>query len=138
MTAETFAHDGSKPVRQTLLVADLKCYLCGSVAGSVESEQPTTDQAGKPPLSPSSSRSLRFRAAGSTELRPIEDWRLIRCVRCGGPSFLDDPTIITRRVEEYNWLDERPRRGRPPKRLLEERRRERELLERQSLETHAA
>ncbi len=36
-----------------------------------------------------------------------------------------------RRYEDYNWLDERPRRGRPPKRLIEERRRERELLESQ-------
>jgi hypothetical protein len=32
-------------------------------------------------------------------------------------------------MESYNWLQERPRRGRPPKRVVEERRRERELLE---------
>ena len=47
------------------------------------------------------------------------------------PLILDESDVVTRRYEEYNWLDERPRRGRPPKRLIEERRRERELLESQ-------
>ena len=48
-----------------------------------------------------------------------------------GPLFVDESDVVTRRYEDYNWLDERPRRGRPPKRLIEERRRERELLESQ-------
>jgi hypothetical protein len=56
----------------------------------------------------------------------------MRCDRCAGPLFLDEQEVVTRRYEEYNWLDERPRRGRPPKRLIEERRRERELLESQA------
>src|SRR5205814_8439141 len=40
----------SKPVRVTLYVADLKCYLCGSVTGSIESEHSLTDagRAGEP------------------------------------------------------------------------------------------
>ena len=38
MTSETF----SKPIRRTFFVADLKCYMCGSVSGSVESEQSLT------------------------------------------------------------------------------------------------
>ena len=38
MTSETF----SKPVRRTFFVADLKCYMCGSVSGSIESEQSLT------------------------------------------------------------------------------------------------
>ena len=136
MIAETSAYE--KPVRQTVMVAEVKCYLCGSVAGSLESEQPAS-QPGQPAVAPTP-RNLRFRTEGSTEFRPIQDWRLIRCVRCGGPSYLDEPTIVTRRVEQYNWLEERPRRGRPPKRLLEERRRERERLEQalESLESHAA
>ena len=32
----------SKPMRRTFFVADLKCYMCGSVAGSIESEQSLT------------------------------------------------------------------------------------------------
>ena len=33
----------TKPIRRTLFVADLKCYLCGSVTGSIESQQSLTD-----------------------------------------------------------------------------------------------
>jgi hypothetical protein len=100
----------SKPMRRTFFVADLKCYMCGSVAGSIESEQSLT-------VAPHV---------------PVLNWRQLRCDRCGGPLFLDEVDVVTRRYEDYNWLDERPRRGRPPKRLIEERRRERELLESQA------
>ena len=118
-----------KPIRQTVLVADLKCYLCGAISGAIESEQPEEGQApqvGRP------SRNVRYRAAGARESVPLANWRNIHCARCGGPTYLDEPNIIVRRIEDYNWLDERPRRGRPPKRLVEERRRERELLEAQA------
>jgi hypothetical protein len=110
----------TKPVRRTFLVADVKCYMCGTISGTIESEQhaPT--------------RNTTFRMIGHTEARPILDWRQLRCVKCEGRVFLDEPDYVTRRFEEYNWLDERPRRGRPPKRLVEERRRERELLESQA------
>ena len=114
-----------KPQRRTFFVADLKCYMCGSVSGSIESEQTLTGAAavGRPVL---------LRQPGRAEAIQVLDWRRLRCDRCGGPLFLDETDVITRRYEEYNWLDERPRRGRPPKRLIEERRRERELLESQA------
>ena len=111
----------SKPQRRTFFVADLKCYMCGSVAGSIESEQSLTGAALSSPV--------LLRPAGREEAVQIANWRRMRCDRCGGPLFLDETDVITRRYEDYNWLDERPRRGRPPKRLIEERRRERELLE---------
>lgn len=113
-----------KPLRRTFFVADLKCYMCGSVVGSVESEQPLTaaSHGGRPVL---------VRQAGSDTPTTVRNWRRLRCDRCGGPLFLDESDVVTRRYEEYNWLDERPRRGRPPKRLIEQRRRERELLESQ-------
>jgi hypothetical protein len=110
-----------KPQRRTFFVADLKCYMCGSVAGSIESEQSLT---GTGPGSP-----VLLRQAGRETAAQVANWRRLRCDRCGGPLFLDETDVITRRYDEYNWLDERPRRGRPPKRLIEERRRERELLE---------
>lgn len=111
----------NKPQRRTFFVADLKCYMCGSVAGSIESEQSLTGA--------SLGNGVRLRPAGRDEAVQVASWRHLRCDRCGGPLFLDETDVITRRYEEYNWLDERPRRGRPPKRLIEERRRERELLE---------
>jgi hypothetical protein len=113
----------SKPIRRTFFVADLKCYMCGSVSGSIESEQSLT--------APTAAPSVLLRVPGQAEVQ-VADWRRLRCDRCGGPLFLDESDVITRRYDEYNWLDERPRRGRPPKRLIEERRRERELLESQA------
>jgi hypothetical protein len=118
MTTQTF----EKPVRHTFFVADLKCYLCGSVAGTIECEQ-TLTPAGK------SASPVSLRAPGATKPVQVANWRTLRCVRCAGPLFLDESDVVTRRTDEYNWLDERPRRGRPPKRLLEERRREREQRE---------
>jgi len=114
-----------KPIRHTLYVADLKCYLCGSVTGSIESEHALTATAG-------GRHPVVLRRPGQTAPLRLLDWTRLRCSRCGGPLFLDDSDVVTRRVDEYNWLDERPRRGRPPKRLLEQRRLERELLDREA------
>jgi hypothetical protein len=97
--------------------------MCGSVAGSIESDHSFTEAA-------VARRPVVLRRAGLPQQAvPVLDWRSQRCDRCGGPLFLDEVEAITRRFEEYNWLDERPRRGRPPTRLIEERRRERELLD---------
>jgi hypothetical protein len=125
MTVPEQATGITKPQRRTFFVADLKCYMCGSVAGSIESEQTLTSAAapGNPVL---------LRQTGRDQPVPVANWRRLRCDRCGGPLFLDETDVITRRYDTYNWLDERPRRGRPPKRLIEERRRERELLESQA------
>ena len=120
MTSSTL----DKPIRRTFFVADLKCYMCGSVSGSIESEQSFT-------AAPHLPRPVALRRVGRDQPIQVLDWKHLRCDRCGGPLFLDEVDVVTRRYEEYNWLDERPRRGRPPKRLIEERRRERELLESQ-------
>jgi hypothetical protein len=110
----------TKPARQTILVADLKCYLCGSVSGSIEHEQAAAPRRG-------ASGPVLLRRPGQQQPIRLADWRRLRCDRCGGPLFLDETDVIVRRTEDYNWTDERPRRGRPPKRLVEERRRAREL-----------
>jgi hypothetical protein len=125
MTYPEQAISFNKPERRTYYVADLKCYMCGGVAGSIESEQPFTRAA-------SAGNLVSLRQPGSQQPLQIANWQRLRCDRCGGPLFLDETEVVTRRYEEYNWLEERPRRGRPPKRLIEERRRERELLESQA------
>jgi len=38
-------------------------------------------------------------------------------------------TVLTRRIETLEWLEDQPRRGRPPKRLIEQRRREQAAFE---------
>jgi hypothetical protein len=121
MTSETF----SKPTRRTFFIADLKCYMCGSVSGSIESEQSLA-------AAPYHTGPVLVRQPGRDTPLQVLNWRRLRCDRCGGPLFLDESDVVTRRYDDYNWLDERPRRGRPPKRLIEERRRERELLESQA------
>jgi hypothetical protein len=115
----------TKPMRQTFVVADLKCYLCGTVSGSIEREQTQSllRGAGGPVV---------LRRPGQPEPISLQDWRRLRCDRCGGPLFLDETDVVVRRSEEYNWSEERPRRGRPPKRLVEQRQRERELLDPQA------
>jgi hypothetical protein len=125
MTYPEQAQSFTKPERRTYYVADLKCYMCGSVAGSIESERPFGSI-------PPQGGLMSLRQTGSERAIQIANWRKLRCDRCGGPLFLDEADTVTRRYEEYNWLEERPRRGRPPKRLIEERRRERELLESQA------
>src|SRR5690242_7855559 len=101
----------TKPQRRTFFVADLKCYMCGSVAGSIESEQALTGAA-------QGSGPVLLRQPGRENAVQVPNWRGLRCDRCGGPLFLDETDVVTRRYEDYNWLDERPRRGRPPKRLI--------------------
>jgi hypothetical protein len=120
MTPSTY----EKPIRQTVFLADLKCYMCGAVSGSIESGHPLTG--------PQASRPVTLRRPGESAPVQVPNWRRLRCTRCGGPLFLDESEVVTRRIDDYNWLEERPRRGRPPKRILEERRRERELLESQA------
>jgi hypothetical protein len=115
----------TRPERRTFFVADLKCYMCGGVSGSIESEQSLTGVSAV-------AHPVLFRKTASDQPIQIINWQRLRCDRCGGPLFLDETDIVTRRYDQYNWLDERPRRGRPPKRLIEERRRERELLESQA------
>jgi hypothetical protein len=115
----------TKPTRQTFVVADLKCYLCGSVYGSIEHEQtPTPLRGAKNPVV--------LRRPGQAQPIHLDDWRHLRCDRCSGPLFLDEADVVVRRTEDYNWSEERPRRGRPPKRLVEQRRRERELFDPQA------
>lgn len=108
------------PAVRTYLVADVKCYLCGSISGAIESD--------RQPMP----RSVLFRPAGATQSLPVLDWRQLRCERCHGPVFLDDADVITRRTEHVDWNEDRPRRGRPPKRLVEERRRQQALLDAQT------
>ena len=91
----------NKPQRRTFFVADLKCYMCGATAGSIERERESN--------TPDILYSGR-----------------VRCPRCGGSVYVDQVEIVERRIEPIEWEDEGPRRGRPPKWLVEQRRRKRE------------
>ena len=56
---------------------------------------------------------------------PIQRLRCLRCTACGGSVLPTEITWEEVRVERrINWTEDRPRRGRPPKWLVEQRRRD--------------
>jgi hypothetical protein len=112
--AETVCSPMLPTIRSYILV-DLKCYMCGATAGSIERERGST----------ASAVSLE-RAGQVGMIAPWETSRL-RCPRCGGSVYVDQVEIVDRRIEPVEWEDDGPRRGRPPKWLVEQRRRKREL-----------
>ena len=93
-----------QPIVRTFVLAELKCYLCGASAGSFEHEQ--GDMSG-------------FLA--------VQKASRVRCARCGGSIYIDQIDTVERRFEPLEWDDEGPRRGRPPKWLVEQRRRKKQL-----------
>jgi DNA-directed RNA polymerase subunit RPC12/RpoP len=103
-----------QPTIRTYVLADLKCYMCGATAGSIERERSSN------PSMVSLERSGHVGLIG-----PWETSRL-RCPRCGGSVYVDQVEIVDRRIEPIEWEDDGPRRGRPPKWLVEQRRRKRE------------
>jgi DNA-directed RNA polymerase subunit RPC12/RpoP len=103
-----------QPIIRTYVLADLKCYMCGAAAGSIERERGSTI----PTVAIERGGQLgRIRASETSRLR---------CPRCGGSVYVDQVEIVDRRIEPVEWEDEGPRRGRPPKWLVEQRRRKRE------------
>ena len=93
-----------QPIIRTFVLAELKCYMCGASAGSIEHEQ--GDLSGH----------MAVQKASRT-----------RCARCGGSIYIDQLDTVERRFEPLEWEDDGPRRGRPPKWLVEQRRRKKQL-----------
>ena len=100
----------------TTWVAELQCFLCGSFAGTIESN--------RKPLPPSGV----WRPVAGPPQR-VADWRALRCPRCGGALYAESVEAVVRNPAEEDLRREAPRRGRPPKWLVEERRRQREAAE---------
>lgn len=99
------------PTIRTYVLADLKCYLCGTSAGRIERER--------------GSATARVAIQRGNLVASIGAWEAsrVRCPRCGGGVYVDQIEIVDRRIEPLEWEDEGPRRGRPPKWLVEQRRR---------------
>jgi DNA-directed RNA polymerase subunit RPC12/RpoP len=102
------------PIIRTFVLADLKCYMCGATVGSIERERGST-----------AGTVLIHRGDSVAAIGASETSRL-RCPRCRGSVYVDQVEIVDRRIEPLEWDDEGPRRGRPPKWLVEQRRRKRE------------
>lgn len=102
------------PEIRTFVLADLKCYMCGAAVGSIERERA------------SSVPTVALERDGRVGLIGAWETSRLRCPRCGGSVYVDQVEIVDRRIEPVEWEDEGPRRGRPPKWLVEQRRRKRE------------
>ena len=102
------------PEIRTFVLADLKCYMCGAAVGSIERERA------------SSVPTVALERDGQVGLIGAWETSRLRCPRCGGSVYVDQVEIVDRRIEPVEWEDDGPRRGRPPKWLVEQRRRKRE------------
>ncbi len=113
----TLESHGQEPVGRMVYLAELQCFLCGNLAGSVE-----VDRKPLPPFG------IWHPADGSAACR-IADWRSLRCSRCGGALYTENVEATIRRDDADVVQRDAPRRGRPPKWLVEERRKAREAAE---------
>ena len=100
-----------EPRRRRVIVADIGCLLCGRRVGAI-----LTDQW------PPAGAVVSFQAEAARTTRPLAAWWRLRCAICGGNTAVTELTQRTVRLEpQVDWRSDRPRRGRPPKRLLAER-----------------
>ncbi len=65
-----------------MMRADVKCYYCGFVSGQIEGEPDST----RP--------QWNFRIRPGVPQPAEQHSRQIRCVRCGGPVFLDEMETV--------------------------------------------
>jgi hypothetical protein len=101
---------------RTVYLAELQCFLCGALAGTIESNRKPLPAYGiwRPTEGPA---------------QRVADWRSLRCHRCGGGLYTETIEVVVRQDESDELRREAPRRGRPPKWLVEERRRQRDAAE---------
>lgn len=88
--------------------ADVKCYHCGHISGVVRVERGVAN-----PIP-------TFKAFGSDAETPVRSRAQVRCLRCNGSTYFDE-VVQRQEYAKVDFLEDRPRRGRPPKRLVEQR-----------------
>src|SRR6202790_4183315 len=94
-----------QPTVRTFVLADLKCYMCGATAGSLERERGSTTP------------QVAIERAGRGGGIVAGETSRLRVPRLGGSVYVDQVEIVDRRTEPVEWEDDGPRRGRPPQGL---------------------
>jgi hypothetical protein len=102
---------------RTAYLAELQCFLCGSQAGAIEIDRTPPPSYGV------------WHPVGGGPAQRVADWRQLRCTRCGGALFAESVEAVVYQDESEELRREAPRRGRPPKWLVEERRRKSDSAE---------
>jgi hypothetical protein len=96
--------------RRTRFVIELGCLQCGRDVGILKSD--AWPSCGPFVLQRKAQPAVR-----------ITDWRVIRCAACGGSAIPGE--VTTRPIYEnvqVDWNTDKPRRGRPPKSVVDARR----------------
>jgi hypothetical protein len=95
--------------RKDWVQADLRCLMCGRVLGRLVGPLAAAP-AGKPP------RFAAFRPAdAATPTVPLVGGESFRCQTCGGGVIMDEVETFSTYADIDDDLEQRPRRGRPPK-----------------------
>src|SRR5207249_127291 len=90
-------HDEEAGPGRLAYLAELQCFMCGTLAGVIESD--------RKPLPP---YGIWHPAVG--EPRRIADWRQLRCGRCGGALFTESVEAVMRHDDAQALRREAPRR----------------------------
>jgi hypothetical protein len=96
-----------------MVEASLVCLQCGREIGCLE----RTVRAGAP-------TEVVFRPVGAMIAGPVT-LAGIRCAVCRGVAIVESERTLRQWDEQIDWSLDRPRRGRPPGWLVEQRRRDR-------------
>jgi DNA-directed RNA polymerase subunit N (RpoN/RPB10) len=100
--------------RKDWVQADLRCLMCGRVIGRLVGPLPTVADrralAGRPP------QFAAFRPANvNVPAVRLVGGEQFRCPTCGGGVIMDELETFSTYEDVDDDLEERPRRGRPPK-----------------------
>ena len=75
--AESHGEEQEQNTGRLAYLAELQCFMCGSLAGSIEAD--------RKPLPPYGI----WHPAGGGPTQRVADWRQLRCGRCGGALFAE-------------------------------------------------
>ena len=101
--------------RKDWVQADLRCLMCGRVTGRLVGPLPPGDAARRSLVGPPP-QFAAFRPADASEPAVrIVGGEHFRCTTCGGGVIMDELETFSTYEDIDDELDERPRRGRPPK-----------------------
>ena len=102
--------------RKDWIQADLHCLMCGRVAGRLIGPLPAGDAPNKSWLMGGWPPFAAFRPADPSA-RPVRllGHERFRCTTCGGALIMGELETFSTYEDVDDELEERPRRGRPPK-----------------------
>jgi DNA-directed RNA polymerase subunit N (RpoN/RPB10) len=100
--------------RKDWIQADLRCLMCGRVLGRLVGPLPASEIARRAATTRPHFAAFRPAADGVPAVR-LAGNEHFRCTTCGGALMMDEVETFSTYEDVDEELQERPRRGRPPK-----------------------